>query len=190
MVIDGVCQNMDWHQKRYDISNFAVFGAVSNLFLSNEIKIPDLYASGIVKLRLIYDHKNIEMEFEKYRYKNINSLKLIYCDDIEYEFKYQDRRYLNILFDLKEDCDDILIIKNGEITDTSSGNIVFYDGMNWFTPSSFLLNGTTRQRLLQEGKIKEKKLMDVSLKYFNYAKVINAFRDLSFEDCIEIEKIM
>ena len=66
-------------------------------------------------------------------------------DDICYPYKYTDRDNINRLIELRGDCDDILIIKNGMVTDSSYANVVFRDlNGNWVTPSTFLLPGTIR----------------------------------------------
>lgn len=59
-----------------------------------------------------------------------------------------------MLFEQRNGCDDILIVKNNLITDTSIANIAFLLDGQWFTPKSPLLKGTTRARLIDEGKIK------------------------------------
>ena len=67
---------------------------------------------------------------------------------MNYDLKYFDRK---IFDDLKKNikADDILIIKNGFITDTSIANILFFDGKKWITPKKPLLKGTVRERLLR-----------------------------------------
>ena len=82
----------------------------------------------------------------------ISSFKIIHAD-IEYPLKYEDRHEINHLFGQKGDADEIIIIKNGLVTDTSIANLAFFDKGQWITPAQPLLNGTTRQRLLDENKI-------------------------------------
>ena len=62
---------------------------------------------------------------------------------------------MNILFEKKDKADEIIIVKNGYITDTSIANIVIYDGTSWLTPKVPLLRGTARARLLEEKEIIE-----------------------------------
>jgi 4-amino-4-deoxychorismate lyase len=86
-------------------------------------------------------------------------------------------------------ADDILIIKNGFITDTSFSNIAFFDGTQWFTPFTYLLNGTQRQHLLRQGAIVETEITPSDLKQFRYAKLINAMLDLETSPLIDIQNI-
>ena len=69
-------------------------------------------------------------------------------------------------------------MKNGLITDTSYANIVFWDGQNWLTPSTPLLAGTKRARLLHESKIKEAEIRVDDLIKYEKARIINALNDL------------
>ncbi|RZD16057.1 MAG: hypothetical protein EVJ46_07655 [Candidatus Acididesulfobacter guangdongensis] len=69
---------------------------------------------------------------------------------------------------------DILIVKKGLITDTSYSNIILYDGKEWVTPESYLLNGVKRRYLLNECIIKEIKVRTADLKNFKKISLINA----------------
>ena len=86
--------------------------------------------------------------------------------------------YLFLLqFDKRESCDDILIVKNGYITDTSIANIALYDGNSWITPKVPLLKGTTRQRYLDNAKILESDIKVQDLKKFSKIALLNAMID-------------
>ncbi len=89
----------------------------------------------------------------------------------------------------KENCDDILIVKNGIITDTSFSNIAFFDGKQWKTPKSPLLKGTCRERLLCEQKIFEKDINLNDLSNYKCYKLINAMRDLSDDESLAISSL-
>ena len=68
--------------------------------------------------------------------------------------KLRQRGKLNELFAKKGSCDDVIIVRNGLITDSSYANLIFFDGREWITPKVPLLEGTCRARLLASGKIK------------------------------------
>ncbi len=99
--------------------------------------------------------KTIELiELNKYRIRSIQSLKIVHHDAIDYQHKYEDRTALANPFGQRCEADDILIIKDGRITDSYYCNIAFRDSdRRWLTPSEPLLNGTKRQRLLEKGLI-------------------------------------
>ena len=70
------------------------------------------------------------------------------------------------LYDLRNDCDDILIVKRGMVTDSSYANIVFRRGKRWYTPWSALLKGTMRLNLLERNKIYEEEIRVEDLRIF------------------------
>ena len=76
---------------------------------------------------------------------------MIENNKICYSLKLTDRSQINRLLKQKGNYDDILIVKNGFITDTSISNIIFYNGSKWITPAAPLLKGTCRDKLLKEG---------------------------------------
>jgi 4-amino-4-deoxychorismate lyase len=178
-VKDRQLQNIHWHNIRFNHSRRKLFGIKEELKLETFIKIPPDLTNAIYKCRLTYSLEIEKTEFEKYTPRIIQSLKVVEADDLDYSFKYADRTKLQNLFDLSGNCDDILIIKNGLLTDTSYANIVFWDGEKWITSSSPLLKGTARERLLSEGKISEAKITIEDLKIFKKARIINAMNDLT-----------
>ncbi len=74
-------------------------------------------------------------------------------------------------------CDDILLVKEGLITDTTIANIAFYDGNSWYTPQHPLLKGTKRAQLLDQGLLLEKDLKPEDLSSFIAIRLFNAMID-------------
>ena len=108
--------------------------------------------AGIVKARVVYGEKGIEdVSYSPYTMRHVHSLALIQADHIDYTYKSTGREPLNRLFALRGACDDILIVKQGLLTDTSIANIALSDGTHWYTPAHPLLKGTKRAALLEEG---------------------------------------
>jgi len=170
-------QNIEYHNSRLNRSRKELFGADDFIYLENIIKIPSSLSDDVYKCRVIYDKKIEKIEFEPYKPRIIRSLKLVECNDIEYSFKYHDRSMINELFEKRGDCDDILIIKNGRVTDTSVSNIILFNGKQWVTPSHPLLFGTKRQKLLDEGKIISKKIKSEDISKYQGARLINSMLD-------------
>jgi len=115
---------------------------------------------------------------------------LVEDNAIEYNLKYSDRTKLNLLFDKREECDDILIIKNKYVTDTLYCNIVFFDGEKWITPSHPLLKGTARERLLTQKTIFQEPVTIEHLQNFTHFKLINAMRDFDVVEATETGNII
>ncbi|MDQ1244391.1 MAG: 4-amino-4-deoxychorismate lyase, partial [Campylobacterota bacterium] len=136
---------------------------------------------GLYRCRLTYDlskspHR-IEVTYHEYKKRDISSLKLVYDDEIEYALKSTCRDGLDALYDQRGECDDVLIVKNSLLTDTTIANIAFYDSKRWVTPALPLLKGTTRERLLRDGKIYEADIAVKDLKKFSKIALMNAMVD-------------
>ena len=173
-ILDGEVYNFDYHQKRYE-SVLSSFGINKFLDLKTFIDPPSV---GLYRCKLVYTLDNkFNITYYPYEKKIIQSLKIINADYIEYALKYENRSDITTLFDKRESCDDILIVKNGYITDTSIANIALYDGNSWITPKVPLLKGTTRQRYLDNAKILESDIKVQDLKKFSKIALLNAMID-------------
>jgi len=148
-----------------------------------------LNSSGLYKCRILYGVEIDSIEIVPYTFPKICTLRLIKDNSIDYSFKYSDREKLNSLKSRAEGADDILIVKNGLITDTSFANIVFFDGSKWFTPANPLLKGTKRQYYMDQNIIFEKKIGINDLPFFKKARIINAMIDLEESEDIDIANI-
>jgi 4-amino-4-deoxychorismate lyase len=145
--------NLEYHINRINKSRMAVGGFSDIMELPFQSLVPDTLDPAITyRCRVDYLKEIITIEHSVYYYKPINSLKVIFAGNIDYPYKFADRLELDLLFKFREQCDDILIIKGKSITDTSIANIVFTDGLLYYTPAEPLLEGTCRQRLL-DGKV-------------------------------------
>lgn len=177
-IIDGHAENLSWHNNRLNSSRLDLFGIQKKTDLGKLIVVPAEFCKGEVKCRVSYSDEIGFIEFEKYTFRTVKSLKIVISDSINYKYKYTDRYSLNALFSQKADMDDIIIIKNGFVTDSFYANIVFYDGKNYITPSTPLLLGTKRAKYLSEGRIKEKAIKREDIELFKEVHLINAFLDL------------
>ena len=128
-----------------------------------------------IKARVVYDVDGVcETTFQTYKRREIQWLRMVEDNDISYTFKSTDRHELDHLQALRDGCDEVLIVKNGLITDTSFTNVAFFDGHKWFTPAQPLLNGTMRQWLLLHGKLTEAQITPASLASFQRIMLFNA----------------
>ena len=178
---DGKLLNIFYHNKRFNETRKILFDRKDFLNLKEVVKIEDKYSCGTYKVRVIYTSEIEEIEFLPYNFQQKKTLKILHCDEIEYSFKYEDRTKLDSLFKNRGECDDILIVKNGFITDSHSANVVFFDGEKWITPSTPLLKGTKRQYLIDNGIIREEELKLKDLRFFKGFYLVNAFFDLKPE---------
>lgn len=180
----GELKNMRLHQQRYEQSLVAFYGesAVKIYDLLTEIhKMPEFSTAllqPLVRCRLAYNADSLQIQFFPYERKTYRTFQLVICDDIDYGLKYQDRRLLNQLVEQRGTCDEIMIIKNGKVTDCSIGNLIFRSGNTWVTPDEPLLNGTQRQFLLAQEKIKEQPIFAEDIPQFDEIRLINAMNGL------------
>ena len=187
---EGLPLYLAWHQQRMANARNEFWPGSHPVELNSLLVVPLEFSSGIVRCNIRYGEKTGDITFSPYSKKNIRSLKIVYCQTIDYHVKFVDRSALEHLMGLREECDDILIVKDGLITDTSMSNIIFYDGVDWFTPEKPLLKGTCRERLLAEGGIRELDIRVNDLSRFTCCKLINAMRIPEETERITISNIL
>lgn len=173
-VIDGQVYHLEYHQRRVNQS--------STVQLQDVLRTISLPQEGIYKLKISYTPTTIlHTDISRYIPKRIETLKIVEDNRIDYSLKREDRSVLNQLHDMRQECDDVLIVKNGMITDTSFCNILLNNGVNWVTPSTPLLEGTCRARLIQEKKICVEDISLTDLSKFKHFMLINALLDFDLQ---------
>ncbi len=186
----NIPQNLIYHNDRANRSRRELYGCKDSIRLEDWVKIPDtLDRSMVYKFRVIYNETFQYSDVHPYQKRNVRRLKIIQNDEIDYHLKYEGKKLFQPLLELKGNCDDILIVKDGQITDTSFSNIAFFDGTAWVTPNNPLLEGTKRSKLLHEGLIRPKELRITDLASFQKASLINAMLDLG-EILLPLENIV
>jgi 4-amino-4-deoxychorismate lyase len=179
----GEPQNIGYHNDRFNHSRKDLFGIEQFVYLEEIIKPPLEYSAGIYRCRVVYDSSITAISFSRYTMKIINRLIPVECNGIDYRYKYSDRSLLDELL-RNANCsydEEIIIVKNGLITDTSYSNVALFDGTDWITPSTPLLDGTKRAKLLNDGIIREEEILVANLRYFESIKLFNAMLD--FDEC-------
>lgn len=180
--VDGIVHNLSYHQQRLERTLLS-----KRYDLREKLNPPQ---NGLYRCRVVYSEDNFEVEYIPYKKRVVNSLKLVYSDDIEYAKKYEIRDTIDELYALKANCDDIVIVKSGLITDTSIANIAFYDGEKWLTPKRALLEGTTRERYLQSGFLTQVDIFVDELQNFKKMALMNAMIDFDIIAQENIEDIV
>lgn len=113
-------------------------------------------------------------ELTPYAVNPPRTLRLVACDEVDYTHKRADRSALAAVLVHAQGADDVLIVKQGLLTDTSIANIALCIDGNWFTPERPLLPGTTRERLLEEGLLQTAPLTPDSLCLCTRIRLFNA----------------
>ena len=180
--------NLEYHQARFDKARRDLLGIGGHIKLADAIKLPDDITDEVYKCRIVYSDKIHSVDFNLYDKRLPATMKLVYDDEIDYSFKYENRDRLNTL--LKESmADEILIVKNGMITDTSRSNVILKRRSELITPTSFLLDGTMRRFLLDKKMIYEENISVDDLFLFDKLYLINAMLDIDNQPGIPVHQI-
>jgi 4-amino-4-deoxychorismate lyase len=167
---EGEISNLEYHQKRCDLSRASLFQTTDSFKLSSYIQPP---SKGLYRCRIVYNKQIHSIEYIPYTPKDISTLKIV-PSTIEYGFKYANRDAFNTLLKTYADVDEIIIEKDGYLSDTSIANIAFYDGEKWITPSSPLLLGTMRAKLIDEGFLHLNDIQKEDLSKYTQVALMNA----------------
>ncbi len=188
-LLQGKLRNLEFHQERFERTRNKALGLKRHPRLADVLQVPKGLEQGLLKCRVSYHKEIVLVEYEPYHEHKAQSLKMVYSDTIDYGFKYADRSELETLFQKREECDDILVVKHACISDSFFANLVFWDGSIWVTPDTPLLPGTMRASLLKKGLIKESRITPEDLAGYQKLKLINAMNDLENAPEISIESI-
>jgi len=178
-VQDGFIEGFGRHLSRMRQTCQHSFGVFHHENIISGIAVPQKHIAGLVKLNIFYNRDSFEVRFSPYTPMPIQNIVVVECrPDFDYSYKFTNREYLNELLSSVPGADEIIIIKNGHVTDTSKANIVFEKDHKYYTPDTCLLNGTMRQHLIRSKRIFEKAMRAEDV--FSYEKMyfINALNPL------------
>lgn len=169
-VENGKLLNLKYHQQRVDYTRkFLGFNDKLELKEHNF----NLAQKGEFRLRVDYAKEIKSFTCKEFTCREFKEFMIIESD-IEYDYKYANRNELDAL---KVDEKEIIIVKNGLLTDTTIANIALYVNGVWLTPKTPLLQGTTRARLIENGFLKCEDLTIEDLKKAENFAIMNALID-------------
>ncbi len=176
---DGDIENIEYHNRRFESTIQSIFKNSEKINLADFITVPEECLSGIYKCRVVYSSVIEKIQFAPYHKRDIRTVKLVHNNEIDYSFKYEDKSSLDRLKAQHPEYDEILIVKNGLVTDTSFSNIAFFNGTDWHTPAVPLLKGTRREKLVSDGFIHPVNIRPDDIKHYTKLSFINAMLDLA-----------
>jgi 4-amino-4-deoxychorismate lyase len=163
---DGIAYNLEYHNQRIART------IMININL-HEYILP--ISDDFLKCKVFYDKYGVlDVIYEPYVKRLIRTFKIVEDDTIEYKYKSMNREHINKLYAQKENADEIIIVKNGWVTDTSIANIAIFDGSNWLTTKMPLLRGTTQERLLDNKELIQTNISVDMLKNAQKIALLNA----------------
>ena len=180
---DGEIYNIEYHNQRFNRTRENLFGLSKHINLEEAIVSPP--QEGLYRCRILYREKIIYVEYIPYIDKNPKSFKIV-SSNIEYRYKSTYRDELNDLLKSSHLYDEIIIEKDGLLTDTTIANIAFYDGDSWITPEKPLLEGTMRAKLLDKKILIPKIIKSDNLRYFSHFALMNAMIGFQIQKNITI----
>lgn len=177
-VVDGKIMNLERHVQR--VMETAKHFQYNELHIDRERLESIAKASvGISKLRFIYDRTGIhDITCTPYMMRRISQLLLADGNAIDYSFKYEDRTMLDSIKRNSGKETEILIVKDGFVTDTTYTNVAFNDGQQWLTPRKPLLAGTKRALLIGKGLITEHDIKPSDSNNYHSIALFNAMIEL------------
>jgi 4-amino-4-deoxychorismate lyase len=172
--------HLSLHETRFNLTRKTFYPASPEIELPSLIHIPEnLIENQVYKYRILYDTVIRYFSYEPYKPYCPKRLILKQVqENYNYSFKYADRSVIQEIKNEVTADEDIILIKNGFVTDSSSANLVFSDGKKMYTPSNPLLKGTKRALYLEQGIIAEAEIKVSDISKFKVVHLINAMRDL------------
>lgn len=183
-LFNGSFYNLPRHEERMRRSLQSLFGLSDAVRLEEFVNETPFPLEGLFKCRILYDAGSREKVFTPYEPKVIRRVRVVEDDSLSYPHKFADRSGLNRLFELRNGCDDVMIVRNGRVTDCSFSNVVFRKGQEWFTPATPLLEGTMRRKLIDENKVTVREILQKDIRSFDSFKLVNSMLEF---DAPEIE---
>lgn len=178
---------LSYHQERVNRAFAGYFPGQTPHDLSQVL--PELNFDEKHKVRMVYGQDTIDIEYSLHQKRDIRRLTLAYDDEISYDHKFVDRANLKQHYDNRGEADEVIIIKNGLVTDSFWANLVFFDSRKWVTPDSNLLPGVMRAYLLDRGEIESATIYDYEIAWFEKIGLINALNPLG-EIVIDAEDLV
>ncbi|HRZ96761.1 MAG TPA: aminotransferase class IV [Paludibacter sp.] len=181
---DGEFKRLSYHQARMDYVQKTYFPDTPAISLQEFLSKSNFPVQGLFKCRIGFTNEIQSIEFQPYIMRTIETLKLVEIDLKSTFFKSENREKLNDAFLQKGICDDVLLVKEDFLTDTSYCNIALFDGENWITPRNPLIYGVNRAELLENKIIAEGDVRVDDLNNYSKIRLFNAmieFGDLEIE---------
>ncbi len=173
---NGRLQHIEAHQQRLNATREKHFPAASNAIDLKQVLKPESFQAR-TRCRVEYGADILKVEYIPYSIRPIKLLRCVESNTIEYAYKKADRSEIDELFNQKGDADEVLIIRNGLLSDTSICNIALSNGKEWYTPAYPLLQGTMREQLLCDKRIIPATIWFTDLRKYQKIRLFNAMID-------------
>lgn len=187
----GSVQHLEEHQNRFTKSYRTHYGTTPLYGLLDGLLLPQgLDPQKKYKLKISYGAAGSDFEITPYEKELPKTLKLVNADHLEYACKWTDRGELDALYAQRGEAMDVLIVKNGLLTDSTYANILLTDGQQIVTPAQPLLKGCCRARLLARGHVSLDNVTIEDLTKYHHFQLINAMNEFDDQGWCSITQII
>ena len=185
---DGEFFLLNYHQDRLERSFLGFFNRPCPWRLKD--LLPTIPNQGLFKVRFLYNESVHSVEMLPYVPKETKSLQLVEIGEYRYPYKWTDRSFINAAYAKRGDCDDILMTREGLLTDTSYANIVLFDGSKWVTPAIPLFEGVQRSCLLDHSIIQPASIAITDLSHYQGFQLINAMNPFNENRLMGVKAVL
>lgn len=175
--LNGSIYNLRYHEERMQSTRLAAYGLNNKVRIRRRLVIPADCRRGLYKCRISYGLDLGPITFSPYHQQLITSIRPVTID-YSYPYKTNDREMLQASYQERDGADEVLLVREGLITDTSYHNVVCWYGDKRVTPEVPLLPGTMRAKLLRQGRIHTGRLTLDDLRAADQVGLINALNPL------------
>lgn len=176
-LLDGNFSRLSFHQQRLKEAYAECYPTQQVPDLYSLLQNSDFPLKGLFKCRILFSNADYKIEFEPYNRKEIKTLQLVDTNIPTCKYKTAVRSAFQNAFNQRGTCDDVLLVRDGFITDTSYANVAFFDGENWITPEVPLIYGVNRASLMAERNLIEAPVKKTDLLNFQFIRLFNAMID-------------
>lgn len=176
-ILNGKIYRIALHNQRCLLTRAELLNNNQTIDLQQYVHPPLHMQKGLIKCRIAYHHKIEEVSYQRYIKPKIQTIKLVHTKDIIYKYKTINRPQLDHLYQQKDQCDEMIVVNEGLLTDAYYFNIALCNNGQWFTPKKPLLTGIMRTDLLQKGLIIEKDIHVEELTHYSQISLFNALNE-------------
>ena len=174
---DGEFCRLGFHQARMNDAFSDIYPQAESIRLKECLHQQSYPKQGLYKCRVVYNSTIQLIEFVPYTPPVISTLKIVETDILSFPFKSADRKAFQNVFAQRANCDDVLLVKDGLLTDTSYCNIALWNGENWITPLQPLVYGVNRASLLNAGVLLEENISVNEIPNYSKIRLFNAMNE-------------
>lgn len=168
-VCNGCAERLELHQARIIRS-----GGKAEPSLVQVIAAASVPPAGEYKVHISYTAQGVHaVHVEPYTPRVIRRMRAVDCN-VCYSRKDEDRSAFEQLRRQHPDVDELILCREGWVTDTTYSNLLFGEPGAWYTPELYLLAGTRRESLLRAGFVQARPIHRDDIPHFPYVCLINA----------------